>query len=429
MTLFWILAAGLIAVALAFVVLPLLRGLKSKGLAEDELNLAVIKQQLHELEADLEAGNLDQAQYEAAKRDLERELLEDVAGEATATPTPAKSDGRWAIPLLLVLLPATSVLLYREIGNQEIMTKLADPANVARTAGADPADLPPMDVLVQKLAERMENEPDNIPGWKMLGRSYLAMNENEKAATAYEKGLKVAPEDPELLLGLAEALAKSSGGNLTGRPTELVNKARDLQPNDPNVLWMTGLINFQGNRVAEAVTAWEKLAAMLPDDSEDAAMIRQYLDQARARLTPELARQIASAKPVSASEGASATRPTEPPAGNSIKVSISLDPALKDKVSPEDRLFIFARAAKGPRMPLAAVSRQAKDLPLTLELSDAMAMTPQFKLSSFQDVVVSARISKSGSATSQSGDLEAPLANAKPGQEATVELIISSIRP
>ncbi len=426
MTLFWIIAAGMIALALAFVVLPMIRGLRSEGIAEDELNLAVIKQQLKELEADLEAGNLDQVQYEAAKQDLERELLEDISGDTSPSNTKRPSNGRWAIPLLILLVPAITILLYRTIGNQQIIDQLANPASATqRTANAGPKDLPPMDVLVQKLAERMEKEPNNLRGWKMLGRSYLALNENEKAVTAYERGLKLAPEDPELILGLAEALAKSNGGSLAGKPTELVNKARSLRPNDPNVLWMTGLINFQSNHIVEAVTVWQKLVAMMPPDSEDAAMINQYLQQARARLTPEQAKQVAAIQPAAPAAKPSPTAP----AGGTLKVTVSLDPALKDKVSPDDRLFIFARAAKGPRMPLAAVSKRARDLPLTLELSDAMAMTPQFKLSSFPSVVVSARISKSGSATSGSGDLEAPLTKAKPGQKAPIELVINAIRP
>jgi len=455
MMIFWVLAAGLIGLALLFILPPLLAAKaedKSDAIDEDQINLAVFRQQLEELDADLAAGNLEQAQYDSARRDLEKELLLDIDPNAPAA-KPAKS-GRWAVAALVPALPAAALGLYFYVGEPGAIDR-QQPAPVA--AAGVPAhgtgeEMPSMDVLVQRLAERMEQEPDNMEGWVMLGRSYLAMGRMEEAVAAYEKARALAPDEANVLLGYAEALAKSGGG-LQGRAAELIAEAVELEPANPNALWMMGLVEYERGNLEPAIGLWTKLESLLEPGGEEADAVRSYIAQARKKAgldAPQAATQPApqsaaapaapQSTPAAAPEAATAMAPAptaEPAAeapqaaadGKAIQVQVSLSPELQSQAAPEDTLFIFARALEGPPMPLAAMKLQAKDLPASVTLDDSTAMMPQMRLSLFQQVLVGARISKSGNAMPQSGDLQGEVKPVTPGQAETVAVVIDGVRP
>jgi len=274
MTLFWTITAGLLVLAMAFIVIPLLRKRDYATLSSDELNLSVFNQQLEELDNDLAAGNLDQAQYDAAKRDLERELLDDISGDQ-AKHTEASSDsGRWMAGLALVL-PLLALLLYQALGDPQIIQQLAsNPSGgqggmAAHGAGKGTEGLPPMDVLVKKLAAKMERQPDNLEGWIMLGRSYMALKQPQKAIEAYQHAMKLAPEKPSLLLDYAEVLAKNAGNNFTGQAAPLIEKAYGLDKKNPNAIWMMGVIAYQRQQYRPAIDYWESLRDLLAPESGD----------------------------------------------------------------------------------------------------------------------------------------------------------------
>ena len=197
-----------------------------------------------------------------------------------------------------------------------------------------------MDMLVAKLAERMENDPDNLEGWVMLGRSYMAMGRLEDALRTYEKARKLAPEEPEVLLGYAEVLAKAEGG-MQGRAAELIGTAMELDPSNPNALWMMGLVEFQSGNTGRAIEIWTKLETLLEPGGEEAAALRGYIAEARQQAGLPAAEPAASA--VQPSETA-ATGPPEAATGKSVRVEISLAAELQVKPAPEDTLFVFARA-------------------------------------------------------------------------------------
>lgn len=429
MTLFWFLCASMTAAALAFVLLPLWRKTPpASGVEANALNLQVIRQQLAELEQDLATGALDETQYQSARRDLEKELLLDYAeaprSQAGGRPTP------WMAAAIGLCLPAIAFALYHQLGNPNIITRSAG-GGTAESMDHSQAQLPSMDQLVERLAQRLAQQPDNLEGWMMLGRSYLAMGRMQDAIKAYERAYKQAPGNVEAILAYAQSLAMAQDNRLQGQPSQLIAQAEKISPEDPNVLWLSGVARFEQTDYPAALAKWEKVLAALEPGSEDAAEVSNAIEDARSRLG--LGQETAS--PSLATETQKATAATSPApqpeaaTPGAISFRIRLAPDLQAKVVPNDRVFIYARAFNGPRMPLAAQSRLVSDLPLQITLDDSQAMTPQFKLSLFPQVNIGARISKSGSATPQSGDLEAEIGPLVPGQGDIVELVIDKIRP
>ncbi len=430
MTTFWIFAAGLMLLAIAFIVLPLLRKKEYLTLSADELNLTVFKQQLEELDNDLSSGILDQARYDDARKDLEKELLVDVNGDQAQPATANSRSGKWIMSIALVI-PLMSIGMYQALGEPEIIPRLAATPAAGNTApdsaaphSSNPSmqNLPPMEELVKKLAVKMEQQPDNVDGWLMLGRSYMALKQPEAAIDAYERALQLSPENGTLLLAYAEALAQTAGNNFTGKPAAMIEKAYLLNPEDPNGLWMMGIVSYQREQFEQALDYWEKLENTLTPQSKEIASVQNAISDVRAKLgvEPELP-SIVSAMAVE-------EQPAQTGANNSaIEVILKLSPELAARAKPDDLVFIYAKAVTGPPMPLAAARKQVKDLPLTIILDDSMAMMPQMKLSSFSEVVVGARVSKSGSPSAQSGDLEGEIKPVKPGQAGPVMVTIDSV--
>lgn len=431
MTIFWVLAAGLAGLALLFIVPPILRSkpeASADKIDENQVNMAVFRQQMEELDADLAAGNLEQDQYDAARHDLEKELLLDI--DESSSETAAQKSGKWAALALVPAVPALAVTLYLMVGDQSAIEKLEAGPAVASQQQNSPTDMPSMDVLVAKLAERMEREPDNVQGWLMLGRSYLAIDQTQDAVNAYERARQLAPEEPEVLLGYATAVAKVEGG-FQGKAEELIAAALEIDPNNGNGLWMMGLVEYQRENHAKAVELWTKLEGLLTPGSKEASTVRGYIQEARQQgglPAAEPASAVAQPQTVQMQPAEPAPQ-TAPADGKGIQVQVSLAEELQGKFSPNDTLFVFARALEGPPMPLAVKRLQAKDLPTSLTLDDSMAMMEQMRLSNFARVVVGARISKSGNAVPQSGDLQGEVQPVTPGQDQTVAVVINNVRP
>ncbi|MBL3599633.1 MAG: c-type cytochrome biogenesis protein CcmI [gamma proteobacterium endosymbiont of Lamellibrachia anaximandri] len=425
MTLFWIIAAGLTLLAMAFVVLPLLRGFKNTGISSDELNLEVFQQQLEELDNDLDSGILDQARYDAARKDLEKELLTDVSGDKVASATMNSSSGKWVMGAA-VLIPVSAVIIYQILGTPDIIPRLAGqvPDNVVNSAQAKAKNMPPMDELVQKLADKLVEQPENLDGWLMLARSYMSMSRVQEGLEAYGQAMKLAPENTAVLLAYAEGLAKTDSNNFTGKAASLVEKAVKLDADNPNARWMMGIVSYQRGDYPAAVEHWERAQTLLGPDNKDAAIITNALADARREMgeAPKLP-SIVQQQPAATTEPAPASDKSR------ITLEIALSEEMRAKTKPGDLVFIYAKALEGPPMPLAAARKQVRDLPLTIALDDGMAMMPQFKLSNFPEVVVGARISLSGNPIAQPGDPEGEVKPVTPGQTGTVKVVINGLHP
>jgi cytochrome c-type biogenesis protein CcmH len=401
MTVFWSLAAVMVMVALLFVLPPLLRNRELSAVSRDDLNTEVIKTQLAELDADLAVGKLDQAQYGAARTDLEQELLYDLA---TTSPAPREPrSGRWATLLIVPALPLCAVLLYQQLGSEELIDRLQQ----TRASQSQPAQqqTPPtasIDEMVAKLAARLQQQPDDLKGWVMLARSYTILKRYGEAEAAYENVLRLGGENAELLTDYADTTVMATGGRFTDKAGALLTRALELDPGNVKGLWLAGHWKNQSGAYAEALDYWQQAAVKLPAGSEDAAVIAQQISKLQEQLGIEA--EPASAVATATADAGAATA-VDSTSATALSVQVALAPELAATAAAEDTVFIYARATQGPRMPLAIVRKQVKDLPVTVTLDDSLAMSPQMVLSKFAQVTVSARISKTGNAMPQSGDL------------------------
>lgn len=270
-----------------------------------------------------------------------------------------------------------------------------------------------IEAMVGKLVDRLKAQPDDATGWLMLGRSYTVLDRIDDALPAYAKAIALRPTDATSLADYADALASKAGGRATPEADALVARALAANPSHLKALALAGTFAFERSDYATAVRHWEKMAQVLPPDSPDAPRLQASLDEARRR-----GGLPAAAMPKST---LTATGPT-------ISGTVTLAPALAAKANPNDAVFVYARAVQGPRMPLAVLRAQVKDLPLAYTLDDSMGPMPTAKLSSAPQVVVSARISKSGNAIAQAGDLlgeaAAPVAPGASGVAITIGSIV-----
>jgi len=421
MTSFWPLAIAMTLLALVFTVPPLLRNRQRSTVDRDQLNTAVVQEQLAELHADLDSGKLDQAAYASARHDLERELLDELDKHEEPAVQNTQS-GRWAIALFVPVIPLLAIVLYQQLGAGDLLKKIeAGPA--VQQASASDGTAPPHNIeeVVAKLAQRLSEEPDNLEGWVLLARAYTRMQRFQDAAEAYEQARRLAGDHPDLLIDYADMLVAADGGRFSDEVGQLLQTALQQQPDNIKGLWLMGHWKYQHGDSQGAIEYWQQVAQQLPPgNEEDLAAIRQQIQMAQDRMAggsetaPATVEVSGSAKPDTAT-------------GGSIEVSVTLDAKLADKVTPGDTVFIFARAVSGPRMPLAIARKKVSDLPLIVTLDDSMAMSPAMVLSRFPQVTLGARISKSGQAMPQSGDLQGIRSPVTPGQEETVQIVIDEV--
>ena len=403
MTAFLVIVGLLAAGALAFVVPPLLRRGTGAGVSRDAINVAVYRDQLRELEADLRAGTLAQDQYDKAHREIEARLLQDVSGAGAVA---AKPHSRAAAVTLGIAIPACALAVYLVVGNPRALAPEGD------GTGAHGLTEQQVVALVDRLAARLRDNPEDGEGWVMLGRSYLVLERFKEAAEAYANATARLPKDAQLLADYADALGMAQGRNLQGGPEKIIARALAIDPDNVKALALAGTAAFNRKDYARAVQHWERMLTVVPADSEVAQAVRGSIAEAR-----------------SLGGGAPAGKPA-PSAGGSARVSgvVKLAPELAGKVAHTDTVFIFARAAEGPRMPLAILRKQVRDLPVEFALDDSMAMTPATKLSDHPRVVVGARISKSANANPQPGDLQGLSAPVKVGTERVNVVIDTELR-
>ena len=393
MSAFWIAAAVIAAVTLALVLRPLWARPQG-GASRRDLNLSVYRDQLRELDADLKAGTLAQADYDRARAELEKRLLDDVEGAAepvrpSATVAPRAS--RWAVASLAAAVPLLALAVYLATGTPQALDPLV--------RGAQDAQMHQLEEMVQKLAEGMGKNPEDVKGWRMLGRSYAAMGRFPEAANALSKAAALEPRDAQLLADLADALAMARGQSMNGEPEELVLRALQIDPNNLKALALAGTAAFGRKDYAGAARYWERMLPLVEPGSEDARSIEANVDEARS---------LAKGGVLAKNEKKAPEKPAKPAqaAAGALQGKVSLSPKLAAKAKPDDVVFIFARAAEGPPAPLAVARTTVRDLPYAFSLDDSMAMSPATRLSSAGQVVVAARVAKSGNAAAQPGDLQ-----------------------
>jgi cytochrome c-type biogenesis protein CcmH len=380
----------LLVAALAIVLWPLLKHSKSALVGRESSNLDIHRDQLSELQKDLEAGTLAADRYEQAKNELERRVLEEAV--LPAHTRQATISGKTVPIALSILIPLTAVLLYLYLGNLQGVGAPRHPAADLSSITADQFQ----DMTV-KLAARMQQNPGDAEGWKMLGRAYRAMDRYGEANGAYRKAVELRPQDADLLADYAESLALGAGRDLAGEPTRLLDRALKLEPHNTKVLTLSGSAAFERKDYKAAIGYWEMVLKQPGVGGELAQALQKGVEESKARQAGRPVAAVAAGK-------------------ERVTGMVNIDDSLKSRIAPEDTVFVFARAAAGPRMPLAIVKIKVADLPYKFAFDDSMAMMPEMKLSQFDDVVIGARISKSGGAKPVAGDLEGSSDSIKPGR-------------
>lgn len=386
MPVFALVAAALVVVALAFLLPPLLRRAPTEGVTTDAANISVHRDQLAELEADVRRGVITEAQSAQARLEIERRLADDLG--ASSQTAPATRPSRVVAIAIAIAVPLIAVGGYVLLGKPEAL----DPETRLGMTVEQAAGRTKMLEMTGKLVARAKEKPDDPVGWAMLGRAYRMLGKVPEAARAYGRSVQLKGDDPEVLVEYAESLGMAQGGRFDGEPLAIAKRALALDPKNDKALALLGTVAFEAGDFRSAVDYWERLLALAEPGSDFAKAVEGGLVEARAGLE--------------AAKSAPASR---------ITGKVSIAPALAAAVPPDAVVFVFARAAEGPRMPLAVQRLQVKDLPAEFALDDSLAMAPGMKISAFASVVIGARVSLSGSATPQSGDLEGTTAAVKPG--------------
>jgi len=387
-------------------------------------SIATLKTKLLQLKELHDSGALSAAQYESSRETLERRIIEkvmsgagaDTGGKKAASSTSGMpradastgnqsrvSRGFLASLVLGVVVMASAGYLW-----------MGSPANLgtgpsAGTAVADAVDsgqaaphatgVDQIAAMVDKLAERMKSNPDDAEGWAMLARSYVVLGRQPEALAAYKKAVALRADDPVLLVDYADSLAMNNNRQLAGEPLKLIEKALKLDPRNVKGLALAGTAAFVAKDYAGATKYWEQVVAIGPADSVFVQQVQGGLAEARELGGLSTAKASPTQTPGAGSSAAAAL------SGKSVAGTVALSASLAKLASPDDTVFVFARAAGGRGMPLAILRKKVSDLPFQFVLDDSLSMSPAALLSGAGTVIVGARVSKSGNAMPQNGDL------------------------
>lgn len=399
MIIFFLVAGLMLIVALAFVLIPLFgKRFSSGGVSHGQTNLSIYRDQLQELESDLVNATLDQAQYETAKRELERRALEEYEDEQSVLASGGSGPNWTLATIVAVLIPLVTVSFYLALGTPVALDKENVTSQVQEGHDLSPERLLAM---IDGINDRLRSNPDDVDSWHMLAKTSQAIGKFPEAAKAYRELIRRVPPDAQLLADFADTLAVVNGRSLVGEPQELIEQALKLDPKNIKALALGGTVSFQKQEFSQAAARWRQILDLVPADAEFAQRIRESVADAEQRARASVVTGNSDQKLKSKNA--------------SVSGNIVLDSAVAKAVSSDDTVFVFARAANGPRMPLAILRMRVKDIPASFELTEAMSMAPEMSISKFSDLLIGARISKSGNATPQPGDWESELVPAKVG--------------
>jgi cytochrome c-type biogenesis protein CcmH len=450
---FLLIAALMLLGALAFVLIPLLRSATraSAPLTEDASNVAVFRAQKREIESDFAQSLISAEERDHALAELRARLAAEVSAESgeLSAQTASRDTGRATITAVLVAVafPISAVLVYAALGSPQIlsggasMQARAGSATTPGTApnsangGAQPSGEPPMSdkqivAMVDALAQKMDANPTDPKGWILLARSQNALGRHNEAEKAYERAVALQPGDAQLFADYADAAVMAQSGRFDGKPYRLINQALKLDPVNLKALALAGTAEMRlGNKDA-SLKHWEKIKSLVAKDSEDYREVEAIIAEVKTGTPPPRSNPGAPvAPPPVAPPPAAPSSAAAASQGARVTGTIALAPELANKLAAGDTLFVIARAVNGPNMPLAVMRIPApKSWPHNYELNDGMAMAPGMNLSAFPQVTVEARISKSGGAKAQPGDLSGQSAPIKPGATG-VAITISRVLP
>ena len=409
---FWLLIALMIVLSLLIALRPLLFRNISQNSKDDQAHINEYRLRLNELAADKKNGVITSKQADSIRKELEKNFLQAIENKPENKNTTEEDNlprQRWGtVTVIAVIIRIVAISLYLVIGSPDAINP------VKETPLEQVEQQHSITDMVVQLEAKLEQEPNDAEGWNMLARSYMALKDFEKAVMALQRLNELTGDNADMLIRYADALAMLNGGKLSGKPQELVEKALALEPENPIGLWLGGMAFAEQGEYQAAIDYWQRLLPQLANNDDELSKVKTMIAHAQRELGQEV-----SQDPLDDlfTEEKVAT-------GSVITVNVSLSEDLLEETSPTDTLFIFAKAPSGPPMPLAAVKQQVSDLPITVTLDDSMAMMPTHKISNFSQVLVSARISKSGNAMPQPDDLNTEPLSVTVGQQEAVDLLI-----
>jgi cytochrome c-type biogenesis protein CcmH len=388
--LFVIIALGIALCVAAIFLWVLLREKKPMTQASQaNANAKVYRDQILDLDHEHNSGHISDEEWQQSRDELSLRLLEDTSAvddPAAKTEKPAI----WTAVVLAVALPLGSMGMYIWVGQPEALNPLA----LKTPDQVDPKDLTKM---AQTLAEKLQDKPDNLQGWVMLGRTYRTLENFDAALRAYDSALKLTDDD-DLKLERIEVIAMQRQGQFEGEPWNVIREVLQRDPQHFGALLTAGSASYAEGKFADALKYWEQARKPLDANNPDLeglesaiATVRERLGMPPAKVTPAVT------------------------SGLNVTGQVNLSATLKSKASPNDVVFIYATPANGDRMPLAIFKTTVSQLPFNFTLDDSTAMAPDRKLSAAGEVMVKVRVTKSGNAMPQSGDLSGSLGPVKVG--------------
>ncbi len=363
-------------------------------------NAALYRSQIFDLDRERENGHISEQEWQQARDELSVRMLQDTAAQE-GTPTRSSKPAWWSAAFLVIALPLSSVSAYLWLGEPAAFNPAA-----AVAAAADTPAQQELVAMADALATKLEADPNNPQGWVMLGRTYRTLGDYTASLQAYDRAMQF-DRGEDLLLERAEVVATSQGGSFEGEPWRVIRKLLQEQPNHLGALLLAGSASYADGQPQNALTYWQQARGQVGADHPDVPNLEAAI--------AEVQKQLGQAVNINTD-------------GPSISGRVTVSEALKNQTNPTDTVFIYAVATEGPRMPVAIIKTTVAGLTASFRLDDSTAMSPQFKLSSLSEVMLTARVSKSGNAIPQPGDLIATMGPVKVGAR-DLALTISEVLP
>ncbi len=433
---FWLLMILLLLLAIGLLVYPLLRARENTSIAYKDSNLKINEEKIKELDVDLQEGRIDHDSYKLAREELDRELLIDIPLENQQTAAQhytgtAKRHPALAL-MVAVFVPMMALLLYLELG----MHSASEESFVAEQSQqrSQEKEMPSVEEMTRTLEAKIEKEGGTVKEWTMLGRAQKYLGKYELAAKAFAVALEKDSGNAQLMLESAEMIALTNKQTFIPEARDLVLKAYALEPGNPNALWFAGVAEYQHGNYRQAIEHLTTLLPLAAGEEDVMSSIISIVTKSREQLiargeeVPELSALLGIE-----AKAADAVQPDDQTvavaSGTRLQVAVDISADVREKFTASDIIFVYAKAKQGPRMPLAAQRMTLAELPAEIILDDSMAMVEGMNLSAFEQLVVSARVTKSGSAIAQSGDYIGRIDVDSNTANAPLNIIIDTVVP
>ena len=400
MILFLVIAVVLIAIGTTLLLLPFFRSPQqdqnNRGQLQSQASLAILRESMGLLLKERQAGLITDDEFTKQQEELERRTHDEVISDSQQSHALVTRSIKKLPYFLAVFIPLAVIGLYFIVGNPNAINPPGNPQEQQILE------------MVKQLEGRLKTDPNNAQGWVFLARSYGALNRITDAKNAFNKALTLDPKNSDTLADLADLIAYENK-TMNGPAIDLINQALQINPKNPKALALKGTAAFETADYAQAIKNWELAIPNLgPNDAAFAQGLTASIAEAKKLLNPKSVAAIDQTLTLSG--------------------KVLMSPGLKGLVGPSDVVFIYAKAIDGPRLPLAIIKATAGQLPMSFILSDEQSMSPQFKLSQFKEVSLTARVSKSGNAIPEKGDLIGVIPKLKLGEK-NIQLIIQDVQP